>query len=217
MRKLLALALVLGLASMASGTAVAGLMLSVNGEPAPDEIGLDVPLQESDSLILDVHVTDGTELAGFVLIVQVADGPGSLDGQNVVFEQSPLTRQFTTFQGIGWYEDPRGWGSGDVAVAVNTPEALRFSAGNTDYNTLGAYTLMDGLMFHCDGEGPVLVELIAIDSTYYTHDAEGGVVDVLQLYDSGAVIDSIIIHQIPEPMTLSLLGLGGLALLRRRR
>jgi len=33
----------------------------------------------------------------------------------------------------------------------------------------------------------------------------------------GALIDTLTIHQIPEPITLALLGLGGLLLLRRRR
>jgi len=34
--------------------------------------------------------------------------------------------------------------------------------------------------------------------------------------DAGAVMDSQIIHQIPEPITLALLGLGGLFLRRRK-
>jgi hypothetical protein len=33
----------------------------------------------------------------------------------------------------------------------------------------------------------------------------------------GAILDTVTIHQTPEPMTIGLLGLGGLALLRRRR
>ncbi len=49
---------------------------------------------------------------------------------------------------------------------------------------------------HCEGEGDVLVEL----------------------YDAGStLIDSAVIHQIPEPMTIALLGLGGLFLRRRRK
>lgn len=48
---------------------------------------------------------------------------------------------------------------------------------------------------HCEGEGDVVVAL----------------------YDSqGAMIDFMTIHQVPEPMTIALLGLGGL-LLRRRK
>ena len=49
--------------------------------------------------------------------------------------------------------------------------------------------------FHCDGPEDVLVRLID--------------------YDTGAVLDSLLIHQ-PEPMTIALLGLGGLFLRRRK-
>ena len=52
-----------------------------------------------------------------------------------------------------------------------------------------------GYEFHCDGEGDVVIDLL----------------------DPGFVVtDSIIIHQIPEPMTMALLGIGGLFLRRRR-
>jgi len=212
MRRLLALVLVLGLASVAN----AGLMLSVNGEPAPDEI----TLAPSDSIILDIQVMDGTELGGFDLAVQM-QGPGSLDPANVVFEQTPNTRQYFGAPFNMWVTDVRAWGSGDVATIDASADALRISAGNLDFNTVGPYTLMDGLLFHCEGEGDVLIELIALDTTVYTLIEEGegvGTIDgVGQIYDAGAVVDSILIHQIPEPMTLSLLAMGGLALLRRRR
>ena len=49
---------------------------------------------------------------------------------------------------------------------------------------------------HCDGIGDVLVQLWNANGT--------------------TVIDTLTIHQVPEPMTISLLGLGGL-LLRRRK
>jgi hypothetical protein len=40
---------------------------------------------------------------------------------------------------------------------------------------------------------------------------------IMLLDENGAMIDTILIHQIiPEPMTIALLGLGGL-LLRRRK
>jgi hypothetical protein len=50
------------------------------------------------------------------------------------------------------------------------------------------------VVFHCDGEGDVTLYLVDND---------------------GEVADSQVIHQIPEPMTIALLGLGGL-LLRRK-
>jgi hypothetical protein len=61
---------------------------------------------------------------------------------------------------------------------------------------IGGYvgTVATDMFFHCDGEGDAILYLVDND---------------------GEVIDSQVIHQIPEPMTLALLGLGGL-LLRRR-
>lgn len=47
-------------------------------------------------------------------------------------------------------------------------------------------------------------------------DTEGTLVIVLEDAGTGNQLDSIIVHQIPEPMTIALLGLGGL-LLRRRK
>jgi hypothetical protein len=217
MRKLLALILVLGLASMASAIpTVGGIELSVNGLAAPDVWPDD--LIPSDELTLDIHVLDGTVLAGFVLAVQVS-GPGSLLPGNVIFAETPPTYRYVDIPGIftGWTTGDRAWGSGAVAVAIADPQMLRFSAGNLDFNTVGEYTLMDNLVFHCEGEGDVLVELVALDTTYYEHDEIGNITGVFQNYDAGMVIDSILIHQIPEPMTLSLLAIGGLALLRRRR
>lgn len=64
-------------------------------------------------------------------------------------------------------------------------------------------TLVDLIDFHCEwGPNDVLVELI-YDPAY-------------PIYGVSTVVDSVIIHQTPEPMTIALLGLGGL-LLRRRK
>ena len=49
--------------------------------------------------------------------------------------------------------------------------------------------------FHCDGPDDVILTLID--------------------YDSGLVVDTLVVHQ-PEPMTIALLGLGGLFLRRRK-
>jgi hypothetical protein len=56
-------------------------------------------------------------------------------------------------------------------------------------------TLVDGIVFHCEALGDVTLVLLDGD---------------------GMVMDTQVIHQIPEPMTVALLGLGGL-LLRRRK
>lgn len=54
--------------------------------------------------------------------------------------------------------------------------------------------LVNEIDFHCDGPGDVTIALVN---------------------DDGLVVDSQVIHQAPEPMTIALLGLGGLFLRRR--
>ena len=64
--------------------------------------------------------------------------------------------------------------------------------------------LVDSILLHCEGIGEVTLTLASI-------------------YDPGTgepvsitVMDTQVIHQIPEPMTFALLGLGGLFLRRRK-
>ena len=62
--------------------------------------------------------------------------------------------------------------------------------------------------------------LVAGTGFQFDYQAGGVAGDVLiQLldFDTSAVIDSITIHQTPEPMTIALLGLGGLFLRRRKK
>jgi len=60
---------------------------------------------------------------------------------------------------------------------------------------LPAGTLIDLITLHCEGPGDVLISLVG---------------------STDGVLDTQIIHQIPEPMTIALLGLGGLFLRRRK-
>jgi hypothetical protein len=61
-------------------------------------------------------------------------------------------------------------------------------------------------LLHCDNTGLVTVTLTPSD-------APGMDIDLIEPTITG----TITIHQVPEPMTLGLLGLGGLAMLRRRK
>ena len=73
------------------------------------------------------------------------------------------------------------------AVGIQTPFVAFEIGGHVG-------TVATDVAFHCDGEGDVTLYLVD---------------------NNGEVADSQVIHQIPEPMTLALLGLGGL-LLRRK-
>jgi len=61
--------------------------------------------------------------------------------------------------------------------------------------------LYDQILFHCEAEGDTLISLGLVNSD------TGEIIEVM---------DSVIIHQVPEPATIALLGLGGL-LLRRKK
>lgn len=56
--------------------------------------------------------------------------------------------------------------------------------------------LLRSVLFHCDGPGDATIALVD---------------------DDGQIIDSQVIHQTPEPMTLALLGLGGLVVSMSRK
>ena len=183
MKKLLALVLVLGMASMAS----AALQISVNGDLDP--IDSQIEIFPSDELILNVH----------------ADTDTSTDTYWVLYAQ---TRLATITGG-----DPIGFGAeidnGVYGGAVENgvpilPDEDGICGGvffwSTDIVPAGG-VLVDGILFHCEGEGDTVVTL---------QEVTGG-------WGLGEIYDTVVIHQIPEPMTMALLGLGGLGLLRRRR
>ena len=198
MRKLLALALILGLASMAN----AAIELSVNGAVAPPEI----TLEPSDWIELDILVSQ--ELGGGDMAIILSNAQGHLKYDEVLFDLSgPMGRGGT------WYTGP--WDGPWVVQPSSTPQQVNINGGNAAMNRQPDFVLMWNLWFHCDETTPVTIDLVAISDIIH-YEQVGP--DVLPITDipAGTTIYSIHVIQ-PEPMTLSLLGLGGLALLRRRR
>jgi len=111
----------------------------------------------------------------------------------------------------GVYLVPTGPGTLDISQAVNTVTGTIMDADWTDavgdiFIDLGLSgnpipnipqgDVVTGIVFHCDG--PEGVSLVVVGDA------------------SGVVHATAVINQIPEPMTLGLLGIGGLFLRRRK-
>jgi hypothetical protein len=103
-----------------------------------------------------------------------------------------------------------------------------------EFNAVGQFTLMDDLLFHCEEEGDVYVDLIAYSDiivwdmsigvtysyyaygTYYLYYGITGYT-TSTIIEEGTIIDSILIHQIPEPATIAVLSLGSLFVFIKRK
>jgi len=184
---MLVLMLVLGIASMAS----AGLTLSVNGQPNPGVI----TLEPSDTIVLDVHAMPGFGLGDF--LISLSNAQGSLDPSQVVLSDAYTTMYIPNYGAI-----TQPWGLAWASVGNLPDDAQHFSLGGGNLPptvTLYDELIMDGLVFHCEEPTDVIITL-----EEYLGAGEY------------ALLDQIIVHQIPEPITIGLLGLGGLFLRRRK-
>jgi len=198
MKKLLVLALVLSMASVAS----AALQLSINGNKTMSEI----TITASDNLNLDVWTNaDIQMLAGWdFLLVCTSNGAIDYHTGNKVHPDSGVG--FNKLGNAHWF---LGTSSGILPVSE---EGLGGYAWGMDEQTdengdplpsiATGSVLLDQYAFHCEAEGDVTIKLYTVNTAY----------------TALALRDTAVIHQlIPEPITLTLLGLGGLFLRRRIR
>lgn len=186
MKKFVMLMLVLGMASLAT----AGLQISVNG--STDPVDSEISIAPSDMLVLDVH---GTPTTGEFWFMTVDSAIGSVSGGVVVAgDASRIVPQY--------YLDYWLYYAGLTASPlVNDPSNSTVGGfvGNWDMSPI-AGPAIDLIDFHCESQPN--------DAVIDLWSSPGGAVWTL--------VDTATIHQIPEPMTMVLLGLGGL-LLRRRK
>ena len=219
MKKLLAMLLVLGLANFANATMSFDLVPTQGGHGfSPDD-----PLLPSEWVELDVVYSGDVPLWSSGALTLTITGPGEWCGPDADTYDPP---GLPIEQAWTWHEkfDPEYKFMGVIAMpginSISMPDSRTIEvSGTTDLNKdiaiVAGEILFDHLNIHCTGNGEVVVTLTpsadtAIGTPVYW-DGE------LLTNDLNAVGSAISIYQIPEPMTMALLGIGGLALIRRRR
>jgi hypothetical protein len=236
MRKLLVVCLVLGMASLASAEVLSlstvdlgasgGRDGTVGNELLPGDIlGVEVWLNTLGTGSYAGYWIDGLDIA------LTASGPGSLD---------------LDFAGVQTQGAGRLYGAYGASAVVETTQKIAIDSeasfnGWTPYDDgdNGPDRLLWGFLFTCDGDGAVDVALeldgpavpglwnyAGIGSVNFASTASGywKYPGTSRYWSSNpnlfemtnADFGSLIINQVPEPFTMGILGLGGLALIRRR-
>ena len=197
MRKLLILTLVLGMASMASAT-----MTLVVGSSGTQGVA---PTSYYDPVDTQLNILPSDYL--WVGVYNDTDGVAGVDNQQGQYFMGIVTPDPATWTGA-WiqYEQPSG-----PLVPGATDNAYM---GPT---VVGQPTPIDMWNLALTNGVPLDLNLIGVLDAKELHCEELGDVHVTLFSAQMQPIDTITIHQnIPEPITMALLGLGGLFLRRRK-
>jgi len=196
MKRLLVLLLVLGLAANAQ----AMLSLSINGTTAPDEYSMTV----STTILIDVYSTNNAQWTGYLQIT----GGDPLQGEWVAgtMWMGPIAGTAAGTVGEWGYASSMEDGSHVVGTITEglgggfggIPGVWELNAGGVAVGPQAGKQFE--VVFHCLHDTPVVISLW--DDSFGENE--------------GSLQDSILIQQIPEPMTMGLLALGGLFLRRRK-
>jgi hypothetical protein len=203
MKKFICVLVFLALVSVANAGVIDLVVSGVSGQNAPDprNTNKEVWIAPTDVVALDIIYTPSAGLTLFGLSVDIASSERALGSFDVSGPTWPT--------GV-WDMNPPMTGvqiNADGSAGVWASAAANGSAGGI---------AADHILFHCDGPGTVILSLLEDGNLPpgATVEADSGFnLSLIEGYGT-----SVIIHQIvPEPMTLTLLGLGGLFLARRKR
>jgi hypothetical protein len=203
MKKLLALVLVLGMAAI-SNAAVVDIAVGPNSDRAVEELTINV----SDTVQLGLYRTGTTAYLSGIYYVLVADKAlGSIQGGVPVIY--PSSNMDGIIQANAAIYDPASAYNPALPEGVDGMGYAYFNFDEVNEDefespeSVPAGLHFTDIIFHCEAIGDTLVQVMTAS------DVGAGTV--------WTVRDTLLIHQVPEPVTMSLLALGGLALLRRRR
>lgn len=216
MKKFLALLLVLGMTSLAGATIIIDDTKSIYVTGTHNDVNQNGVIDESD--IIDVTIVSNVDMlwaydfdlhvTGPGTLSETDNGPGYYWSETVDFYGMTLTIHHTPNR-----QDNGAGGNGlwlYSGISNNCITQMSDSYNSTDPCVgFSSGDLVWGLAIHCTGEGDVVVDLTQGPGST----AVGPHGDNLGNSDYG----DMTIKQIPEPATLSLLGLGAAMWLRRRR
>jgi len=214
MKKLLVLMLVLGMASLANAT-VMDVVLDGVGSLGHAGTSTD-PLYESETIGVKIVLNrnpnpsypggtyDGYWLSMMDLDLHVS-GPGSLSHTNLkaTGEIKAGSRDAGFYP---WYNS---------TVSATGLDRFGGSAMPPIKATAGTVDLVWDFVIHCDGYGYTILDLTIAVAGGTQHSNYGYPIAWLNTVE--ADLGDLVIHQVPEPATIALLGLGGLFLVRRRK
>jgi len=192
MKKLLFLFMILGLVSVANAGIVDIVITSLNGEaidPAVREI--DVRYTDIIDLAIIFEAPADEYLVGCGVTINI-DGLASLD-----LSQTTAHAAF----------DP-------LLHAVGPDWIVEAASYLGPQGVVEPLKVIENILIHCDSDNPIndVYVYLTDDPLQNTYVGDENFNPVDWSYGPGVVI-----HQIPEPMTLTLLGLGGLFLARRKK
>ncbi len=192
MKKVLLLIFVLGLTGSANAAITDGLIFTVNGQPQAAEI----TLMPSQTIEIGLNLPAGHTISGYVLEWEILGGRATFDWSGVTF---PIV--FVAPSKITTIPEP-------------LPNKVRMTGTQLlDPAREGSGVVMQGLILKCNTTDPSPNDPTIM--TVYTRGTKK--VDGVNIQVSpGTLVHTLVIHQIPEPGTVLLLGLGGLFLRKRK-
>ena len=191
MKKLIITVVVLGLAVGLNAGTVDLVVSGLNGQPI-------TPVKEITIVPTDVISFD------FVYTSQPGWSVWSMSVDLTV--QGPGTLDIST---ITW---PAGYWNPDLSRITVKSYGAMLDVVAKGVGTVPPGIILDHFLFHCDDYGNVIITLKeTMGNGPPVTETDGADLFVLLLGDG------VIIHQIPEPLTLTLFVVGGLFIARRKR